>query len=126
MLCDPGFGFAGKRKTIVITTIHVVAMTAIGKLYEKNSVPMSTYRHLLNGIDKTEHARIPLDGKAHVRSSDLHVWQGWEWTKTRIGQRQRARRWRLLRLGLQTTRGPRVKLPPLQTIHSEREHTLGG
>ena len=122
MLGDPGFGFAGKRKTTVISTIHAVATIAIGRLYKKTSVTPS-----FNGIDKAEHVRMPLDGKARVRSFDLQdAWQGWEWTKTRIGQRQRARRWRLLRPGLQRTRGPRVKLPPPQTIHIEWVHTLDG
>jgi hypothetical protein len=35
MLCDPGFVFAGKRKTTIINAIHDDATTAIGRPYEK-------------------------------------------------------------------------------------------
>ena len=65
MLCDPGFVFAGKRKTTIISAIHDVATTAIGRPYEKNSVVTVSF----NGI--AEYVQMPPDGKARVRSSDL-------------------------------------------------------
>ena len=37
MLCDPGFGLAGKRKMMVMTVIHDVAMKAIGRLYQSDN-----------------------------------------------------------------------------------------
>ena len=35
MLCGPGFVFAGKRKTTIISAIHKDETIAIGRLYEK-------------------------------------------------------------------------------------------
>ena len=45
MFCDAGFGFPGKQKTTIISTMNDVAMTAIGRLYKIYSVLIS------NGID---------------------------------------------------------------------------
>ena len=60
MLCDPGFVFAGKRKTTIINAIHDDATIAIGRPYEK-TVYKGRYHSMvsLNGTYKHPQMKRP-------------------------------------------------------------------